>query len=106
MSFPAVLKTFFENMSLFGVTFTDNGETCVGLCQCKKVMYITTRGMNIETGSLRDQGSSYLQALSSLWGLGDVTTVAARNLDYLSQEEVDERVREASSLARALARSF
>lgn len=38
MSFPAVLKTFFENMSLFGVTFTDNGETCVGLCQCKKVM--------------------------------------------------------------------
>ena len=25
MSFPAVLKAFFENMSLYGVTFTDNG---------------------------------------------------------------------------------
>lgn len=106
MSFPAALKTFFENMSLFGVTFTDNGETCVGLCQCKKVMYITTRGMNIETGSLRDQGSSYIQALSSLWGLGEVTTVAVWNLDYLSPEEVDKKVREASSLVKALAVSF
>ena len=106
MSFPAVLKTFFENMSLFGVTFIDNGETCVGLCQCKKVMYITTRGMNIETGSLRDQGSSYIQALSSLWGLGEVTTVAVWNLDYLSPEEVDNKVREASSLVKALAVSF
>lgn len=106
MSFPAVLKTFFENMSLFGVTFTDNGETCAGLCRCKKVMYITTRGMNIETGSLRDQGSSYIQALSSLWGLGEVTTVAVWNLDYLSPEEVDKKVREASSLVKALAVSF
>ena len=106
MSFPAALKTFFENMSLFGVTFTDNGETCVGLCRCKKVMYITTRGMNIETGSLRDQGSSYIQALSSLWGLGEVTTVAVWNLDYLSPEEVDNKVREASSLVKALAVSF
>lgn len=106
MSFPAALKTFFENMSLFGVTFADNGETCVGLCQCKKVMYITTRGMNIETGSLRDQGSSYIQALSSLWGLGEVTTVAVWNLDYLSPEEVDKKVREASSLVKALAVSF
>lgn len=106
MSFPAALKTFFENMSLFGVTFIDNGETCVGLCRCKKVMYITTRGMNIETGSLRDQGSSYIQALSSLWGLGEVTTVAVWNLDYLSPEEVDNKVREASSLVKALAVSF
>lgn len=62
--------------------------------------------MNIETGSLRDQGSSYIQALSSLWGLGEVTTVAVWNLDYLSPEEVDKKVREASSLVKALAVSF
>ena len=28
MTFPAVLKAFFENMSLYGITFTDNGNTC------------------------------------------------------------------------------
>ena len=37
MSFPAVVKVFFEHLSLFDVTFTDNGRTCVGLCKCEKV---------------------------------------------------------------------
>lgn len=106
MSFPAALKAFFENMSLYGVTFTDNGQTCTGLCRCKKVMYITTRGMNIPTGSAREQGSTYLQALSSLWGLGEITTIAAWNLDYLSPEEVEERLADASYLAKAIAVSF
>lgn len=106
MSFPSVLKAFFENMSLYGVTFADNGSTCTGLCKCKKVMYITTRGMNIGTGSLQEQGSPYLRALSTLWGLGDVITVAAHNLDYLSTEEVEERIAEASALAKALALTF
>lgn len=106
MSFPATLKAFFENMSLYGVTFEDNGHTCVGLCKCKKVMYITTRGMDVETGSPREQGSSYLMALSTLWGLGEVTTVAAKNLDYLSTDEVEAKIEESSSLAKALSLTF
>ena len=60
MSFPAILKAFFENMSLYNVTFTDDGTTCTGLCKCRKVLYITTRGMDIPTGDFRDQGSSYV----------------------------------------------
>ncbi len=106
MSFPAALKAFFENMSLYGVTFTDNGQTCTGLCHCLRVMYITTRGMNIPTGSLCEQGSTYLQALSSLWDLGEIITVAAWNLDYLTPEEVEEKLADASTLAKAIALSF
>ncbi len=106
MSFPAALKAFFENMSLFGVTFTDNGRTCEGLCRCRRVMYITTRGMDIETGSARDQGSSYIGALSSLWGLGEVITVAAWNLDYLQGEELEKKLSDTETLARALALTF
>ena len=106
MSFPAALKAFFENMSLFGVTFTDNGRTCEGLCRCRRVMYITTRGMDIETGSARDQGGSYIGALSSLWGLGEVITVAAWNLDYLQGEELEKKLGDTETLARALALTF
>lgn len=106
MSFPAVLKAFFENMSLYGTTFTDNGNTCTGLCRCRRVMYICTRGMDIADGSPLDQGSSYLRALSSLWGLGDVTTVAAWNLDYLSAEEVEARIEEASAAVWAISATF
>lgn len=106
MSFPAVLKAFFENMSLYNVTFTDDGSTCTGRCKCQKVLYITTRGMDIPTGDFRDQGSSYLKALSSLWGLGEVITVAAWNLDYMPAEKVAEKVRETADLARRIAEEF
>ena len=106
MSFPAVVKTFFEHTSLFDITFTDNGRTCVGKCKCEKVMYITTRGMNIPTGDARDQGSSYLQALSQLWDLGIVLTVAAWNMDYSTPEELEEKIDSATRFGLRLAESF
>ena len=88
MSFPAILKSFFENISLFDITFTDDGSACRGLCKCEKVLYITSRGMNIPTGDPREQASGYIAALSYLWGLGEVITVAATNVDYRSPEEL------------------
>lgn len=106
MSFPAVLKAFFENMSLYNITFTDDGTTCTGLCKCQKVLYITTRGMNIPTGDFRDQGSSYLKALSTLWELGDVITVAAWNLDYMPDCMVAEKIMETANMARRIAQDF
>ena len=106
MSFPAVLKTFFEHISLFDITFTDNGHSCVGLCKCEKVMYVTTRGMNIPTGDPREQGSSYLQALSRLWDLGIILTVAAWNLDYATPEELEEKIESATRFGLRLAETF
>ena len=84
MSFPAVLKCFFEQVSLFDITFTDNGKTCVGLCRSPKVLYITTRGMDLPTGSYLDQGTPYLRALGSLWNLGEMTVLDVHNTDYIS----------------------
>jgi len=106
MSFPSVVKVFFEHTSLFDITFTDNGRSCVGLCKCEKVMYITTRGMNIPTGDAREQGSSYLQALSRLWDLGTVLTVAAWNLDYSTPDELEEKIEAATRFGLRLAETF
>ena len=92
MSFPAVLKCFFEQTSLFDITFTDNGKTCVGLCKAPKVLYITTRGMDIPTGSFLDQGSPYLRALGALWNLGEITVLDVHNTDYLPEEELREKI--------------
>lgn len=92
MSFPSILKVFLENMSLFGVTFDSNSTECYGLCKCKKVLYITTRGMNISTGEALEQATPYLKALSYLWGLGDIITISAQNMDYSSPEEVENRI--------------
>ncbi len=106
MSFPAVLKCFFEQTSLFGINFTDNGKTCVGLCKAPKVLYITTRGLDIPTGDPREQATPYLKALGSLWNLGELTTIAARNMDYSSAEEIDKKISACISEGLELSRSW
>lgn len=95
MSFPSALKVFFENMSLFGITFDSNGKECYGLCKAEKVMYITTRGMDISTGDPLEQATPYIRALSHLWGWGELTVISAQNMDYSSPEEIEERISKA-----------
>lgn len=106
MSFPSILKVFFENMSLFGTTFDSNDRECYGLCKCEKVLYITTRGMDISTGSPLEQATPYLKALSFLWGLGDIITVAAQNMDYSSPEETDRRIEAAIAEGLEICKTF
>lgn len=106
MSFPSVLKVFFENISLFNITFTSNQTECAGLCKAKKVLYITTRGMNIKTGDPLEQATPYIKALSKLWGLGELYVVSAQNLDYSSQNEIDCKIETAIAQGLELCKSF
>lgn len=93
MSFPAVLKCFFEQTSLFDITFTDNGKSCVGLCRSPKVLYITTRGMDIHTAGPLEQATPYIKAIGTLWNLGELTTISACNMDYSSPAEIEEKIK-------------
>lgn len=95
MSFPSALKVFFENMSLFNVTFTSDEKECFGLCKAEKVLYITTRGMNISTGDDLEQATPYIKALSKLWGLGELYVVSAQNMDYCTEEQREEKIKNA-----------
>lgn len=92
MSFPTALKCFFELMTIFDITFSSNDKECYGLCKAEKLLYITTRGMNIETGDELEQATPYIRAISWLWGIYNVNTLAACNLDYLSEEEINKRI--------------
>ena len=106
MSFPAALKVFFENMSLFHITFDSNDHECYGLCRCEKVLYITTRGMDIHTGDALEQATPYLKALGKLWGLGSLEVVSAENMDYSSQEEIEKKISASIDRGLAICRDF
>lgn len=106
MSFPAVLKAFIEQTSLYDITFADNGKECVGLCKCEKVLYITTRGMDIRTSDPREQGSPYIKALSALWGLGEVLVLAASGMDYAGEDGVERKIAEAVREGLGIAAEF
>lgn len=106
MSFPSILKVFFENMSLFHITFDSDDSHCYGLCRCKRVLYITTRGMNIHTGDPLEQATPYIKALSHLWGLGEVITVSAENMDYSTEAEIDRKIADAVTTGLDISRTF
>ena len=106
MSFPSALKVFFENMSLFGVTFDNNDKECYGLCKAEKIMYITSRGMNISTGDPLEQATPYIKALSYLWGWGELIVVAAQNMDYSSAEKIEERINKAIEEGHEICKTF
>lgn len=106
MSIPAALKNFLELCSIFDVTFKSDDKTCYGNCKAEKMLYITTRGMDIDTGDVLEQGSSYLKALSWLWGIGPLEVVSAQNMDYLSEREIEERISKAISEGLKFAEDF
>ena len=106
MSIPAALKTFFELCSLFGVTFDSDDKTCFGLCKAENVMFITTRGMKLETGEPLEQATPYLKALFWLWGIKGFETVARNNFDYLPAEKIEEEISSAIKEGLEIAETF
>ena len=106
MSFPAALKNFFELMTIFNVTFSSNDKECFGLCKATKLLYITTRGMNIKTSDPLEQATPYLKALCWLWGIKKVITVAAENMDYSSEKEIENKINEAINEGLTICEDF
>ena len=106
MSIPAALKNFLELCSILDVTFKTDDKICYGNCKSEKLLYITTRGMDISTGDVLEQGSSYLNALSWLWGMGTLQTISAQNMDYVSEDEIEEKIRIAIAEGLEIAKDF
>ena len=80
LMFPAILKTYLENVTVCGMTFdyTVEGKP-QGLCNAKSLYYITTAGGFIGEN---DFGYSYIKALANnLFGIQKTFRIAAEGLD-------------------------
>lgn len=79
MSFPAMLKIFFELASVVGITFTYAGDgTPVGLTHARDMYYVTTSGAYIGDCNF---GFGYADALCRLYGVENTHFVCAEGLD-------------------------
>lgn len=103
-SFPAVLRTYIENISVAGITFryTDSGS--VGMCRASKLLFITSRGADFAEGPMKEyeMGERYLQAVSGMYGIDEVSCLAADGLDeyYMRTDAiVADTVKRAKELA-------
>lgn len=79
LMFPAVVKNYFEKITVNGLTFAygENGMP-YGLCKAKKLIYVTTSGGPI----IYNFGFDYVNALAKcFYGISEVQCVNAQGLD-------------------------
>ena len=94
LSFPAMLKQYFEQINVLGLTFTYS-ETGIpkGLCRAKSLYYVTTAGGPILSD---DFGYGYVKALANtFYGIDAVYQIKAEGLDVVGAnvEEILNSVR-------------
>ena len=80
LSFPAMLKQYFEQINALGITFkyTADGYP-LGLCKAKKLFYVTTAGGMF---CPEEYGFGYVRALAeNFYGIKDCTLFKAVGLD-------------------------
>lgn len=85
LSFPAIVKTYIENITVIGVTFnyTSDGYPN-GLCKAKKLIYVTSAGGMIDRFNL---GFDYIKTLAeNFYGIKDVICFKAENLDVIGAD--------------------
>jgi FMN-dependent NADH-azoreductase len=85
MMFPAVLKLYFENVTVSGVTFkySEQGRPQT-MCRAKELHYVTTAGGFIGEN---DYGFSYVKALAkNLFGITNVNRYVAEGLDIFGAD--------------------
>lgn len=78
LTFPALLKIYFEQITVCGITFKYEKGAPHGLCKAKRLIYITTSGGEI----FRDFGFEYVKTLSEeFFSIPDVLCFKAQGLD-------------------------
>lgn len=85
LMFPAVLKTYLENITVSGITFryTEQGRP-ESLCKARALHYVTTSGGFI---GQNDFGFAYVKALAqNFFGITDVNRYAAEGLDIFGAD--------------------
>ena len=82
LSFPAVLKQYFEHINVLGVTFEYTPEGFPkGLCRAKELIYVMTAGGCFVP---EEYGFGYVKALAqSFYGIPEVRLVQAVGLDLV-----------------------
>ena len=85
LSFPAVLKQYFEQINVRGVTFYYTPEGVpAGLCRAKRLTYITTVGGDAFP---EEYGAGYVRALAQdYYGIPEFKLIKATGLDLIGAD--------------------
>ena len=101
LSFPAMLKQYFEQINVTGITFDYTPEGVPqGLCRAKSLTFITTAGGEFVP---EEYGFGYVEALArNYYGIPEVKMIRATGLD-LDGADVEDIMEEAEEIIEEVA---
>lgn len=99
LSFPAIVKTYIENICVSGITFDYEGAVPVGMCRAKKFYYVTTAGGPI----FCDYGYSYWESLcKNFFGITETCCIKAEGLDMIAPDQVVQKLQQVKDEMKAV----
>ncbi|WP_411169959.1 FMN-dependent NADH-azoreductase [Clostridium sp. MB05] len=104
---PAIVKAYFDYVSVTGITFKYTAEGPVGICKANKALIVSGRGGDY-TNSVTSQfemGERYLRTILAFFGIKDVKSLAAESLDVYGMD-VEKILSDTISEAKEIAKEF
>lgn len=104
---PAIVKAYFDYVSVTGITFKYTAQGPVGICKADKALIVSGRGgdYSSEMGSQFEMGERYIRTILSFFGIKDIKSVAAENLDVIGVD-VEKIVSDTITEAKEIAKDF
>ena len=104
---PAIVKAYFDYVSITGITFkyTENGP--VGIANASKALIVSGRGGNYSSGIAAqfEMGERYLRTILSFFGVKEINSIAAENLDVVGMD-VEKILADTIEEAKEIAKKF
>lgn len=107
LNMPAILKAYFDYITVSGITFKYTEHGAIGLLNGKKALCVTTTGGEYLTPPMSDfeMGMRYIRTILKFMGVDDIKTVAAQRLDIIG-EDVEKIISDALKEAEEAAKKF
>jgi len=109
-SFPAVMKSYIDYISIPGITFNFTEKGPIGLLsgKGKKAIHITARGGVYSSGPAAEfeMGDRYLRTIFKFFGIDNIETLALEGTNYFVGPELEVKVEEALKNAERIAKKF
>ena len=104
---PAIVKAYIDYVSVTGITFKYTAQGPVGTCKADKALIVSGRGgdYSSEMGSQFEMGERYLRTILSFFGINEIKSIAAENLDVVGMD-VEKILADTIEEAKEIAKDF